>query len=287
MSTAVRRLLIISILLVALLACNLPIFSPNANPGVAGTAAAQTVAAVMSQAATAPQPNVSPIPTLGVIDTFTPLPTFSPIPNVTATSNVPLVSVSIATNCRVGPGKAYTRVGALLVGVKAEVYGRTPKNDYWYIRNPDNPAGYCWVWGEYATLEGNVDVLPIVTPPPSPTPMPEFLIGYLKTDSCAGWWLEFLLTNSSPTPFESYSITVRDMVTDVELTSTSDNFKNLNGCLSTDTIPRIDGGDSFVLSAPAFAADPKGHKIKASLTLCTEDSLDGICVTNSLTFKAK
>ncbi len=288
MSPIMRRSLFIVFLILSILACNLPIFSPNANPGFASTAAAQTVAAVMSQAvADTPVPSVTPIPSLAPLETFTPLPTFSPAPNFTATSNVPLISVSIATNCRVGPGKAYEQVGALLVGVKTEIIARSPDGNYWYIRNPDKASSYCWVWGEYATVEGDAAALPIFTPPPSPTPVPEFLVAYIAADSCVGWWSEFLIKNTGSQPFESVSITIKDTVTGVSLTSTSDDFTNIDGCLTSTTVTKLKPGDAFTLSSPAFTADPQNHKVKASITLCTKDGLGGECVTNSLTFKSK
>ena len=84
--------------------------------------------------------------------TNTPTPTLSPTPIFTFTPLTPQISVSVATNCRAGPGKAYDRVGALLVGEFAQVVGRNPTGNYWYIRNPDSSTGFCWVWGEYATL---------------------------------------------------------------------------------------------------------------------------------------
>ena len=53
-----------------------------------------------------------------------------------------------------------------------ETIGRDLNGNYWYIRNPSSSNGYCWLWGEYATVTGNVGALPVFTPPPTPTPMP-------------------------------------------------------------------------------------------------------------------
>ena len=45
----------------------------------------------------------------------------------------------------------------------AEVVGRNLNGNYWYIRNPNDSNGYCWLWGEYATVTGNFAALPVFT----------------------------------------------------------------------------------------------------------------------------
>ena len=155
-----RRVLLIVVALVFILACNLPQAAPPVDTINASTAAALTVAAVINN-----QPQASPLPsaTLSapVVDTFTPLPTLSPTLSYTSTSSVPTISVSVDTNCRTGPGKVYDRVGGLLVGETAEVIAKNPTNEYWYIRDPESPTGFCWVWGYYATVLGNTSIIPV------------------------------------------------------------------------------------------------------------------------------
>jgi uncharacterized protein YraI len=82
----------------------------------------------------------------------------------TTTSDV-RVMVSVDTNCRSGPGSSYTYLGALLVGENAEVVGRNLDGTYWIIRNPDQPAGTCWLWGQYASVSGNIYGLPVYSTP--------------------------------------------------------------------------------------------------------------------------
>jgi hypothetical protein len=97
-------------LLLATLACTQS-GTPAPDPNFVNTAVAQTLVAIQTGGA----PSVTPlVPT----STFTPEPptitptvTLSPTPVFTATPSVPLISVSVATNCRVGPGRAYDRVG--------------------------------------------------------------------------------------------------------------------------------------------------------------------------------
>ncbi len=101
----------------------------------------------------------------------TPEPSLTPSPTITLspTPDTPMVSVSIDTNCRRGPGKQYDIIGALLVGESAQVTGKSADGVFWIIQNPDR-AGECWLWANYATVTGPTDALPVVTQPPTPTP---------------------------------------------------------------------------------------------------------------------
>lgn len=102
-------------------------------------------------------------------EVITPTATISPTISLTATFEIPMVSVSMNTNCRTGPGTIYDYIGGLLVGEQAEVVGRFGDGKYWIIKNPDR-LGECWLWGEYATVSGSTLQLPEYTQPPTPTP---------------------------------------------------------------------------------------------------------------------
>lgn len=287
------------VLWIASLACGLPgLTIPDSN--AISTAAAQTVIAGLTQ--NVPQEIFSPIPqvlelTSTTTFTFTPeTPTVTPSvtqtppPTFTATSVVPLMSVSVPTNCRVGPGKVYDQVGALLVGEIAEVYGRNPTNEYWYIRNPDSGPQFCWAWGEYATLTGPFLLLPVFTPPPTPTPTmtptpsPSFISKYTGMDECVGWWVEIQLENTGPIAFKSVKIEVKDNATDIELATLSDGFTDIDGCLKTTTKDTLNPGDKFIVSSPAFTYNPSGHNIRTLITLCSSVGQKGACVTQKINF---
>jgi hypothetical protein len=301
MSHAHRTCFSAAVLLLASLACtNMPIFSTPDTAAIS-TFAAQTVIADLTQ--NAPQPTLSATlestststftPTFTPTETLTPTSTLSATPTLTFTPLVPLISVSVATNCRNGPGKVYDLVGALLVGVVAEVYGRDPTNNYWYIRNTDWGAEYCWVWGGYATLTGPVLLLPVFTPPPTPTPTftpsptltptpsPAFKADYTSLDTCNGsWWLEIALKNRGTVPLKSVNISVTDKATGVVVVNLVDGFTNLDGCLSKTTKDTLGPGDTYQLSAPAFNYNPAGHEIKVVITLCSDTGQKGLCATN-------
>ncbi|MGA9398950.1 MAG: hypothetical protein WBV22_11900, partial [Anaerolineaceae bacterium] len=119
------------------------------------------VNAQLTQAAQGAQP---PAPTLQA-------PTLEPPPTVQVTSSVPLLSVSMDTNCREGPNsEIWKAIGAVLVGQKAEIVAKYDKGHWYIVKNPTNPNERCWVYDFYATIEGDTSLLPKVTIPPTPTP---------------------------------------------------------------------------------------------------------------------
>ena len=286
MYPAQRRMYLAAILFLFIMACNLPQVAPPADTTNASTAAALTVAAAINN-----QPQPSPIPSatnpapVTVADTFTPFPTLSPAPVFTSTSSVPLVSVSVDTNCRVGPGKAYDRVGGLLVGEKVEVIAKDPTNQYWYVRDTEAPGGFCWVWGYYATVLGNTSIIPVFTPPPSPTPAPSFELSYAGIDSCVGWWAELRIKNTGPVTFRSYSLSIKDRTLNITLPASGDGFTDIDGCLASGIIGELAPDDVYILSSPIFVNNIVNHNMRATLTLCTQFGQGGTCVSQTIDFK--
>jgi hypothetical protein len=278
----------LAVLMAASLACSSS-GVPTPTPNLIDTMVAQTLTVIQSQ-------NTQPgIPVTGLetatptitapLPTFSPTATLSPTPFFTATPLVPQISVSVPTNCRVGPGKVYDRVGALLVGETTEVYGRDLIRNYWYVRNPDSSNGFCWLWGEYATLVGNTQALPIFTPPPTPTPVPGFEASYAGLDSCVGWWVEIRLKNTGGIDFRSMSLSVLDKATNTVVAVDTNTFTNLNGCNTSDSRKSLASGDKFVVSSPLINYDPTGHKLRATITLCSDDGVNGTCITQVVNFK--
>ena len=272
----------VTVLLIASLACSTQVSTvPTLDPNSINTSIAGTVSVGTTQTAQAFIDLASPTPSL-VPPTATP--SLTPTPEFTATPSVPLITVSVATNCRVGPGRVYDRIGALLVGEIAEVVGRDSAGNYWYIRNPDRPDGFCWLWGDYATLVGNTGALPIYTPPPTPTPIPDFTADYDGLDTCVGWWVDIELENTGGVTFRSVSITLRDTDTDTVVALSADGFTNNNGCSGTNTHDNLDPGGRRIVSAPTFAYDPSDHDLRATITLCSNKGLNGLCVSKVINF---
>lgn len=149
---------LVSMLAAATLACNFPSVTPTPTVDVYATV---TSMIALSQGITQTPPTVG----IG----FTATTALTPTITFTLPPSVPTVSVSVDTNCRTGPGVVYERLTGLFVGERAEVIGKytsvTP--NYWIIKKG---SVTCWLWGQYATVEGNTSNLPEMVPPPSPTP---------------------------------------------------------------------------------------------------------------------
>lgn len=273
------------ILLIISAACSSSGIPATTSPELINTLVAQTLSVIQTQSAV---PNAQPPPTsTPAPPTASPTVTASPTPEFTATPSVPQISVSVATNCRTGPGKAYDRVGALLVGEVTEVYGRDLLGNYWYVANPDKPGQFCWLWGEYAVLSGNTQALPVFTPPPTPTPIPDFVADYTGLEACSGsgWWVEIKLQNSGGIVFQSISLSVQDIDAKITLSMNDNVFTNRNGCSQVETKKALAPGEKWIVSSPLFNYDPSGHKFRAAITLCSEDGVNGTCVTRTIEFK--
>lgn len=157
---------------ITILACNIAGGqAPTSAPDYVATITAQAVL-IQPTMNTQPSPvpeisSATPQPPTQIIFTETLIPTatitLTPSPSVTT------LTVSADTNCRSGPGKDYDYLGALLINQTAEVVGKSTSTGYWIIKNPER-SGNCWLWGNYATVTGDVSKLQEFAIPPTPTP---------------------------------------------------------------------------------------------------------------------
>ena len=172
-----------------------------------------------------------------------------------------------------------------MVGETTEVTGRADNNEYYYVRNLDVPDGYCWLWANYATTTGNVTALPVFTPPPTPTPTPDFTVTYEYMEGCTGWDPGFKVTNTGGVSFRSSHVRVQDTNTNTIVQANANLFDKRNGCIVANAIPNLKPGENGWVYATSFNYDPAGHKMKATIKLCTQKGLGGMCVTKELDFK--
>ncbi len=91
------------------------------------------------------------------------------IPTNTATpTNVPpwpTLSVSVATNCYAGPRTNYGFVITIRPGTVVTVVGKDTADNYWIIDVPGYPGTVCWLSGQYASVSGDINVLPVPATP--------------------------------------------------------------------------------------------------------------------------
>jgi len=102
-------------------------------------------------------PGTPPPPTLPVE-----LPTYTPT-HTPATAS--LQARAELVNCRLGPGTVYTMIGGLKEGQSARVTGKDERGTWYYIDDPGNPGGHCWVAADFVEVTGNTEALPVVLPP--------------------------------------------------------------------------------------------------------------------------
>ena len=140
----------IVVLAVILTSCNLTAIEPTVAPLSTPIPDAPTSIVIT--------PIIVPIETLLARDTPTAVPT--------ATSRLILASPKDQpVNCRFGPNISYSIVGALVAGRQAEVIGKTIDETWWYVRNPSDPSNNCWLSADFIVVVGNVESLPVVSPP--------------------------------------------------------------------------------------------------------------------------
>jgi hypothetical protein len=262
-----------------LAACNLPTGTATQPPAPGQDVIQQTLDILVL---TAQAEDVTAMPEVSPTASLTPPPSETPTPEK------PMVSVSVNTNCRTGPGQIYDYITALTVGRSAEVVAVDPGGNYYYIRNPDNPATFCWLWGQYATVAGNLAGLPVFTPPPTPTPAPGFNVTYVGTVTCAGSYaFRFQIANTGGITWESIRIVAKDNVAATSTTHTLDSFRAYNGCIleieHQDLMPG-EGGPVTNVNPGQIAYDPAGRSFTAEVTLCSQNGLGGTCLTKSIDF---
>lgn len=298
--------LLISFFLFVSLACGLSDITgtsaPQQQPGeletaisvsLTGTAIQQTVIALgVSSTSNPGQPPASENPT----QTPPELPSLTASLEISPTPDRPMVTVSQVTNCRSGPGSVYDWLGSLNIGQQAMVFGRDPANTSWYIRNPNNASGFCWIYGSFATITGNTGSVPVFTPMPTPTPARtatpttppmDFMINFKEIDTCGGptYYARFDVVNNSLVTWQSYQSTLMDTITSfTTLAYNSNEFDQYINCLPGVFQGDLTPGESGEIHSFLFPANPAGHLISATIKLCTLDDLGGSCLTKTFTF---
>jgi uncharacterized protein YgiM (DUF1202 family) len=287
-----------------LTACSFPgvgnaVTAPTQMPPEAiYTAAALTLAAQLTQNAPpviqATQPEAiqptqadTPIPpsptSTSLVPSSTPTLQSTATSPFTATPSYPMITASVDTNCRSGPGPEYPRVGYLLAGQTSQVYGRNSSSTWWYIKDPNKTSLFCWVWGGSTNVAGASSMLPVFTPPPPPpTSTPgkaAFTASYVSTKKCGGdKYAIFSIKNVSGVTFESMSIKTRDETKDEVVSNASSNKPFLDS--SSDCPPgasALDPGEKAYVASLTQGAK-SGNDAKTNIYLCTKDGLDGTCV---------
>ena len=226
-------------------------------------------------------------PTPTNIETLTPSATIEPTSTPT---RAPQISVSGNTNCRSGPGVDYRFLGVLRVGEVAEVIGRSTVPEFWYVTNAQLPEDGCWMWGELAQVEGDIEVLPVYTPAPSPTPQVGFIV-YVKSFVDCGYAknVVFAVKNAGSERIWSGYVEVQDLGTRGILYKARERHPFADSV--EPACPPGHGnelwpGETRYIHVPI---SPEKSDISALgiITLCTADHQGGTCLTEYSYFYLK
>lgn len=88
----------------------------------------------------------------------------------TRTPEGPTILVPEQVNVRLGPSTDYEKVGVLIAGQTAPALGRSPGGEWIQIVYAGVPGNVAWVYAPFVVLETGQRLLPIIEPPPTPTP---------------------------------------------------------------------------------------------------------------------
>ncbi len=72
-------------------------------------------------------------------------------------------------NCRAGPGLVYDIIGYLYPGDVSPIEGRNAESTWWWIQQVTG-WGHCWVSDAVVEVRGDTSQVPVLLPPPTPTP---------------------------------------------------------------------------------------------------------------------
>ncbi|MDH5506356.1 MAG: SH3 domain-containing protein [Anaerolineae bacterium] len=136
------------------------IIAATTTAGVPLTATAEFEQALSQKlTAEAPTPTTTPSPTPTATPTATPTLTATPLPMAEVTS----ANVYV----REGPGTVYYSVTTLSQGAQVQVIGRNLDGTWFLIQLEDDEQG--WIAADAVKFDGEVEALPIVDAPPTPT----------------------------------------------------------------------------------------------------------------------
>lgn len=155
----------ILVLIMSLMACNLPSDQLDANEAAALTLTAGAETLQASQ----PEPSLTPtftkipeIPT-STVTPASPAPTFI---LATFTPSGTFFIVDVGANCRTGPGTPYDKVTSFAAGSYLTLVGHNADNSWWYVLIGSTN---CWISASTGHTTGDLSSLPLIAAPPTPT----------------------------------------------------------------------------------------------------------------------
>ena len=268
-----------------------PIPEDDLKTLVAGTLTAVAFSVEQTQTAAVP-PTETATPT----QTVPPPTETSAPPTVTPTRELITLTLNGNTNCRRGASTYFPVITTFSAGSVVEVIAVNPAGDYYFVKAAEAQAGGCWVWGEFSTLSGNKDSLPIYTPVPTPlptatsTPPPRaiYTVKFVGLTACGtGYAANYSITNTGALALQSIRITNYLEGVSAPFIHTSNSFTQWSSGSKYATLSEIAKGVTAIVSTcdpGKFTSDPTDKTVKSEILICPSDDLKGSCTTTNLEF---
>ena len=288
-----RILLIIAVLILLSIACNVPLMASQSNQekplGFVETSVVETMIAIavdpILEADDQSDGNGDPAPpTLTFTPEISDTPTLTPTMTDTPTPEVALIYTSANTNCRTGQGVNFPWLVSVQAGDESEAVGVDPSGEYpyWYIRRPDQPNEFCWLWGKHATPSGPYESLPVYTPMPTPTPGFDYKLTYInKGGPCwpGVFYTQYKVENIGAFTLESWKTKATDHTggSDPQIVDSNEFYMYDDSCNQINTQNDLTPGEAHHVLM-IFGSDPSGHDISVTVRICQEDDIAGECL---------
>lgn len=250
-------------------------------------AVAQTAAVIQTQALLTAAADLQKNPSV------TPSPQLSPTKSFTSTPEKLMLTLTRDTYCRVGVQSASRSISLLEAGQTVEVIARNPTDDSYFVIDPKHSNSRCWLWGEYAELDGEQEILPVYTSVPlptptrTPTPAPDFAVTYNNTEICgADYALRFLITNTGKLTWQAVEINITDLTNNTSTVHSNIAFVDYSGCTSNNLQSDLTPTEfAYVVAynGGQLSYNPAGHSFVATVTLCQTDTSGG-CIGKTVSF---
>jgi hypothetical protein len=149
------------------------------------------------------------------------------------------------------------------------------------VASPTGGGAFCWLWGQYATVQGNTANLEVVQAPPPPTPSTteaRVSVSYDNVHTCGDDVVTIRVDNTGGVAFTSARVTVRDLISNEVLGQSSGSGPFLPSpadCPPGNT--QLNPGETAYIAAPLDIIPPSGTETRAIVLLCTEGALAGAC----------
>jgi hypothetical protein len=157
----------IVILILAMVACNMPGQVSGGEPSSSATEEPTTVVYVVIE------PTLTTIP-----------PTDTPIPVSPTSALPPEVTLLKDSNCRMGPSEYYFYIDQIAKDTVLPVVGRTEKSDWWQVINATDRE--CWIFSENTQANQDFSTVTIEEGPALPTTPGNFFVVEKKCNPGAG-----------------------------------------------------------------------------------------------------